>query len=140
MGKVIIGIGDIAGLVHDDIRGKFELIKVSGGTYHMFSNDLGMDLILTSSQLAQAIAVYQSPKEWTQVEWHANSAIKLPCYQKGRIVVHGAFKCLDTETNEWITGDGFDYMVKGSHSGCCPSSISTIEEAMEWIDKNPSKV
>lgn len=84
--------------------------------------------------------------KWVQVEWPYNSAIKIPCWKNGRVILHVAFECTDTEANEglgaWTEGEGFQFTVKGSHSGRCPEHIKTLEEAMDYIDdpRNAKKV
>lgn len=83
---------------------------------------------------------------WIQVAWPYNPAIKIPCWKNGNVILHVAFECVDMDANdglgEWIEGEGFDFTVRGSHSGRCPEHIKTLEEAMDYIDnpRNAKKV
>jgi len=87
-----------------------------------------------------AVITHPTKPHWVQVEWPYNSAIKIACWKNGRVILHVSFKCLDTEANDglgsWTEGEGFDFSVRGSHSGRCPDHIKTLEEAMDYID-NP---
>lgn len=53
--KVKFAINSSYRIKHADIVGIFQVIRVSGGRYHMFSNDLDKDLKLTKAELTKAI-------------------------------------------------------------------------------------